>query len=102
MTKQESEDSSSSSSSSSSSESSEEEKVASKGKMKELPPPPPLKKKHRSRSPPHSRGNSQSLDLDPILQSGRMIDEADLSLQAGMTNADIDHGQGANHTSGLL
>ena len=29
-----------------------------------------------------------------------MIDETDLSFQAGMTNADIDHGQGANHIPG--
>ena len=96
--KPESEDSSLSSSSSSYSESSDE--VSSKGKTKELPPPPPHKKKHRSRSPPHSRVNIQSLDPDPILRNKGMINEADLSLQAEMINADIDHGRGAICTPG--
>ena len=63
--------------------------------MKELPPPPPLKKKHRSQSP-----NIRSLDLDLVLRSRRMINKVDLSPQAGMTNADINHGQGANHAQG--
>ena len=68
--------------------------------MKQLPPLSSLKKNTDLNLHPIQGANVRSLYLDPILQSRRMIDKADLSLQAGMTNADIDHGQGANHTQG--
>ena len=44
---------------------------------------------------PIFRVNIQSLDQDPVLQSERMIDEVNLNLQEEMTDADIDHDQGA-------
>ena len=97
--KPESEDSSSSSSSSSSSESLDGE-APLKGKMKELPPPLPLKKRNRSQSPPLSRVNTQSLDLDLTPQSRRMINEVDLNLQEEMIDTNMDHDQGAVHTPG--
>ena len=99
MTKPESEDSSSVTSSSSYNESSDEE-VSLKGKVKELPSPPPLKKNTGLDHHPIQGVNIQSLDPDPILQNKGMINIADLSFQAEMINADIDHSHGAIHTPG--
>ena len=99
--KPESEDSSSSlSSSSSDSESLDEKKIPSKGKMKELPPPPPSRRETDLNLHPIPGVNIQSLNLDPILRSERMIDKVDLNLQEEMIDADIDHDQGAVCTPG--
>ena len=72
-----------------------------KGKDEGTPPSPPLEKKQRSYLHPFPGVNIQSFDLDPILQSKRVINEVNLNLQEELIDADINHNQGAVCTPGL-